>query len=665
MNTDSQDATLALVEERVEVLFRELELACRWQRSSITFALYPSESVRQTATQRLEEKLNAIGQTISLISLDEETFDFPRQLSNLADPEHTVLFLDGFSDQALTESRHFEQLNRYREHFIDNAMRAVFWLREQDLKTFTTRAAECWGLRHRVIDFSAEISPAQHFLQAIETFLQTCAPDAATCPADLDDLPADLIEQLSPAATLLVLGLLLTKKQDHRKAIGFYRSALDIARATSDPEMEAHCLETLADAHLALKEVSEAIALYKESLPLASQTGKLWKKIGLALLQSGEDAAAVDALLNASIHLPKDAHLWTTLGNVHLRLQAPEKAIAAFAAALELAPSSAEAWLGLGNAHLQRGEFTVAQKAFQKVIAYHAANTLAWLGLGQSYLAQNKAAKALLVYQKAVEVLPEEASLWQALGLTCLKQNEYEKAITALEKALNLQPDSGEACRALALAEYQRGHYERAALLFEQAIPLFDDRDARRALWEYLADTQRRLNNEPLAQRALQQARRLAPKDRRTPVSHSSSTPSREENFAGKENPMMESLHTFETLTAQDWNDRGNSYLQAGDYRRAIHAYTKAVEMSSGTHWPYIKNLAIAHYHLGRQSGKRQGGMADPNLWDAEEEPEEHICALEESAGTPSTERQRDNPDPFAVSSTRRSAVKSDVLMVG
>ena len=52
--------------------------------------------------------------------------------------------------------------------------------------------------------------------------------------------------------------------------------------------------------------------------------------------------------------------------------------------------------------------------------------------------------------------------------------------------------------------------------------------------------------------------------------------------------------------SASEWNGIGNTHLKAGSYDEAITAYTKAIEQADSVYWPYIHNLALAHYQKGR-----------------------------------------------------------------
>ncbi len=608
--------TSSLFEEKLDILFRELELAAHWERPSILFAIYRSETVRDRTMTELENKLNVIGQKVRLLATGEkDQFDFLQEVDRLSNLSQSILFINGFKlKDDLNGGEIFEEINKYREYFIDNSLRAVFWLFEQDVQKFAARATECWYLRHRVIDFTDEIKPAQIFLDTIESFLES---QGAETPQDqsperlqqeIENLSDELSLQPSHASTLFILGLLCSRKNDHQNALSLLRTALDISKMTEDTELQTRCLKALAILQAKSGNTSEAISLYKQAIPLSSKPGRIWKNIGLLLSRTQEYQQTIEAFLNALRYSPQDYSSWIHLGNAYLGLEIFDKSASAFETALELQPASGSAWTGLGKTCLHLGKTDRAMEALQKATAAD----------------------------------PKSIEAWNALGSVYMTRKEHERAISALQNALQLQPESGQTYKNLGIAEYERGNYTRAAFLFEQAIPLFDDPQLRSMLWKYLAETQLKLSNNELAASAFKQAERLA----QPPISpvrktiHPSSPGDESLSLENGDTIMIESTHMLETRSAKEWNDLGNSYLKSGAYKKAIFAFTKAIEIAQDNNWPYINNLAVANYHMGKKLGKRVTNQPeDPDLWDTEEDEEEEALLYSADDNIPLPER--------------------------
>src|SRR5450759_1297990 len=85
-------------QDRIDILFNEIELAVRWDRPSILFAIYKSDFIRDEANTLLKEKLEGISQkTYSIKTNCVNQFDFLSQINKLPDLAQTVLLIDGFN----------------------------------------------------------------------------------------------------------------------------------------------------------------------------------------------------------------------------------------------------------------------------------------------------------------------------------------------------------------------------------------------------------------------------------------------------------------------------------------------------------------------------------------------------------------------------------------
>ena len=58
-----EDPVIEPFEDRIDILFHELELATKWRRPSVLLAIYNSEYVRADADIALENRLQNLGQS--------------------------------------------------------------------------------------------------------------------------------------------------------------------------------------------------------------------------------------------------------------------------------------------------------------------------------------------------------------------------------------------------------------------------------------------------------------------------------------------------------------------------------------------------------------------------------------------------------------------------
>jgi hypothetical protein len=147
-------------EERIDILFRELELALKWDRPSILLAIYASDFVRADAQFALAARLRKLGQTTTDYRVDEENADIPLRLSEHPDRAHTVFFVWGLQYGGGVDGRNaYRALNIRREYFVDYRLRAVFWLTEAEAIALPKYAPDFWAFRHRVIEFMDRPEP--------------------------------------------------------------------------------------------------------------------------------------------------------------------------------------------------------------------------------------------------------------------------------------------------------------------------------------------------------------------------------------------------------------------------------------------------------------------------------------------------------------------------
>jgi len=85
------------LDDRIDILFRELELAIRWKRPSILLAVFNSEHTHNEVESILKKRLLAIGQDVHSFKIeDTEQADVPQYLTNLPHLEQKVVFVEGF-----------------------------------------------------------------------------------------------------------------------------------------------------------------------------------------------------------------------------------------------------------------------------------------------------------------------------------------------------------------------------------------------------------------------------------------------------------------------------------------------------------------------------------------------------------------------------------------
>ncbi len=474
-------------EDRIDILFHELELAAKWQCPSLLLAIYSSEFVHGDAEVALENRLLGLGQKAHhIIVKSQDDADIPLLISELPDLKNGVVFVEGLrwgGGQAGYDA--YRSLNKHREFFIENQIRVVFWLTETEAIHLAHFAPDYWTFRHRVIEFVDSPRPEQISSQVPESACQSM-DDVAGSAEDLDakitlrtalltDLPEGDESTAARANLLLTLGILHWRRGDYDQAAQFLNTALELAAKLQDNHFEALCFNAIALVETALGKMEAAIRSYQHALELA----------------------------------PSQISPWNNLGNLHYKLEQYEEALTAFQKAVEQTPSDRISWSGLADSYYKLGRHEDAIFAFQKNLELNPTDAHSWSALADMYAAEGQPDEALAAYQKAIEIDPGNARLWNEVGSLHYNAAAYDEAAHAYQQAIELDQSCEPSYNNLASILILSGNHAEAIPLLQKGIELQSEPAQAAILWDRLGDAYRKLNDYENAMAAYRKADEL------------------------------------------------------------------------------------------------------------------------------------------------------------
>jgi tetratricopeptide (TPR) repeat protein len=658
--------------DRVDILFHEIELAVRWDRPSILFAIYKSDITRDEVNTLLQDKLAKISQKTHFIQTSfNNQFDFLDQISQMPNLSQTVLIIDGFNWECGPEGVHvFKEFNKNREYFIDNNIRAIFWLFENEVSDFAANATECWILRHRVVEFVDLPQLEQESIQSLESLLhgpeKTPAVGNITnnSPKEESKLRDSENVNESRANAFLNLGILFWRKGNLKRALKYVKAAEELSAEFANQSLQAQCQNALALVQTELGNIDEAVAAYERAISLLPESEYLWNNLGQLLAKNERNGESINAFNKALACSPRDFLSWNGVGHIYNKLGVYQNAISAFDKAIEIAPYYESSWEGIGKAYLESAELEKAEVSLRKAVELNPHLTDAWKNLGKCFTQHKREIDAIAVYRKATEFNPQIADLWYELGKLLLQQQNYAESIPAFHKAISINPHNRDASVSLAHALFQIGDYETSASIYEESIPLFEDSITRSALYNRLGDAYLYMKDYEKAIGVYKQSEQLQKEHSPSgeeipgltdeiPDKHKDNNQITNEDNSVQERgeEMIEANQVFDSKTAAEWNEHGNAHLKAGAYNDAIVAYTKAIELAPDACWPYIQNLAQVHYQKGKAMGKLAAGKIDePDVWEGEEEAEPTSLVNYDALIEP--EQRNDSEEPRLEKST-------------
>ena len=515
----SQDITSS-IEERIEILARELELAVKWQRPCILLVVYSSEYMRSDVETALENYLMDLGQKALRLQLKHQpTETVVSFLREFKDPANTVFLVNGLHWGQDEGTGAYSTLNLQREFFVERQIRAIFWLTENEIVNLARFAPDFWAYRHRVIEFIESPKAERLLQQALESAWQGTGEygepyedtDAKISLREslLTELPQGEEASSLRANMLLTLGVLNWRKGDFEKASQQLQDALKIASRMEDNWFEAECYNAMALIKTSTDCPDEAIDAYKRAIQLAPDQIFAWNNLGNLCARIGRNDEAMIAFRKAVDGNPKDPIAWTGLANLHFRLGYMDDAIAAYRKAIQFMPTFAQPWNGLGDVYAGMGRSDEAMKAYHKAIELNKQYITPWVRLAVLYTKQERYREAVRAYQRALALDANNSRLWNDLGIIYLKSEALPDAVESFLKAIDLDRGYGWAYSNLAYTYTLQGRYKETVSLLLRSIELLQTDQDKAVSWNRLGSVYRLLGDYDNAIAAYQMADQL------------------------------------------------------------------------------------------------------------------------------------------------------------
>ena len=387
------DEAKATFESRVLRLANYLTRAYKYNKPSILFAMYLSEFLRSDIEQSLERAL--VEQGLEVVNVDAgNNKDLPSFFSS-TNSDNSVFSVRNM-DKGFPEV--LQYLNFKREELVEHHVKAVFWVREEELARISLEAPDFFAFRNRVVEFMEVPTTEERRPALLEFALETEYKSLDEIKRSIE-LKEKLLSELSTEAEISgyllgSLGILYHQIGSYNKSLEYTEKALKIAQAIGDRRGEGAGLGNLGIAYYSLGQVERAIEYYKQALAISKEIGD----------RRGEG---------------------NTLGN-------------------------------LGNAYSDLGQVERAIKYYEQALAISKevgdrrgrGNALGNLGLAYSDLGQVE--RAIKYYEQALAIAKEigdrrgEGADLGNLGLAYRLLGQVERAIEYYEQALAIAKEIGD-----------------------------------------------------------------------------------------------------------------------------------------------------------------------------------------------------------------------------
>jgi tetratricopeptide (TPR) repeat protein len=450
-------------EDRIAILFEEVQLAIRWDRPSILLAVYASEVIHNQAQEEFEKQVQSLGQKITRIKVDKEHFDIPWFLSQFEHHEKVVFSVSGLRwGGGRSRSNAYQALNIRRELFVDQKIRLVVWLNEKEAADLPYHAPDFWAFRHRVVEFPENLSS----LPSV-----AARDDLSWRDWHVNESPTDLDAKIRLRESLLA----------------------ELPVNPGSLSTRTDLIYTLAFLYWAKPDYENASTYIEKGLVLTAhpQAAAAQTRFRLALGVLYHDKYLLDKAVTVFQQVierePRNPEAWNNLGRVfHDQHRLPE-AIQAYQRALKLAPRSGNAWNNLGNCFRENDQPKDALQSFKKATRFEPQNPKPWINLAHACLASGQPDQAIRAYKNATRLAPGDADLLNDLGNIYREMNRLKDAVASFNKAIKISPDFAPPHAGLAACYRSMGKVEAAQKQIELGRSLLEGQtEFKRAEFESL-----------------------------------------------------------------------------------------------------------------------------------------------------------------------------------
>lgn len=192
--------------------------------------------------------------------------------------------------------------------------------------------------------------------------------------------------------------------------------------------------------HYQAGRLDDAKLLYNQVLAINPRHPDALHLLGLAALQSGDPAGAVELIRRAAALQPKN---WAFQANLAMALTgqgALDEALSAFERAARLKPDEPQFQMGIANCLALSGRHAVAEAQLRRITQRFPGYALAWFNLGNAVRDQGRLPEAGECYRRAIALDPLSFEAHNNLGSALHSMQRFEEAESAYRDSLRLNP---------------------------------------------------------------------------------------------------------------------------------------------------------------------------------------------------------------------------------
>ena len=485
------------LETKVTTIAEEIAMAYRWSRPSIVFAIYTSAAIRKTAQKQLASELirNKMDQVMYQVEYDA-TGEFVSLLSRVKDG-NAVISIDPINSNTPVSqiSKLIDILDSNKRSIIENGIRMVVWLTQEESALFAHSAPDLWASRHRVIELDDEASTSGLDATIAQPAISTVVDRFGIAPAkqidemglgqegylNFQDVTSDIDGDVQDAIAQAVVAWQNGDSQAVQNALAtackasqasqskFTKIVCIKAKKFFAHERGAFAEEQELDLKLAEIEKTDPRAFYSKTIISTDNNAPITDLESAMVANPGNIEAAeqlakgyeMKGLIDQAIAAYKvcvklatsesdEQRYWSILGKLYTQVNGVDQAIAAFAisssfnntdsnqAKVDVSQLNADMWTEIGNVLLRGKDMKQAEAAFQQAIRLDSNNGVAFTNLGVLYSMMGLPTSALENLKKGASLFTDDhqkRTAWNLIGDQYRMIGNYTEAVQSYQTA--------------------------------------------------------------------------------------------------------------------------------------------------------------------------------------------------------------------------------------
>jgi serine/threonine protein kinase/Flp pilus assembly protein TadD len=350
----------------------------------------------------------------------------------------------------------------------------------------------------------------------------------------------------------------------------------------------------------------ESVRFYTAARAIRPRNPYMAYSIGRALRDKGSFAEAITEFTKAIELKPDHRDAFWGRAYCYSELGQPKSALADCSKVIELHPKLAVAWSSRSVAYTNLGQYDKALADCSKAIELDPKFALGWRNRGTVYANLRQYDKVIADSSKAIELDPKLAVAWNDRSWAYANLGQYDKALADSSKAVELDPRRAVSWRDRSLVYVHLGQYDKALADSSKAVEL----DPRRAVsWHDRSLVYVHLGQSGKAIADYTKASELDPKNANlhNDVAWALATdPNPNGRDPGRAVSCAKKAVELAPNDGNLWNTLGVAHYRAGDWKAALAALEKSMNLGKGGDCVDWFFSAMSHEKLGEKEKARQ-----------------------------------------------------------